>query len=81
MYYIAKNFLPLLQQIADWLKEIGLVGTLCHTSWYLMSTSRYKGLNIRHARVILETTDVKIGGQTKGHTKVKCIPNDRVCSS
>ena len=26
--YIAKNYLPLLQQIADLLKKIGLVGTL-----------------------------------------------------
>ena len=28
VYYIAKNYLPLLQQIADSLKKIGLVGTL-----------------------------------------------------
>ena len=28
MYYIAKNYLPLLQQIADLLKEIGLMETL-----------------------------------------------------
>ena len=26
--YIAKNYLPLLQQIADWLKKVDLVGTL-----------------------------------------------------
>ena len=28
VYYIARNYLPLLQQIADSLKKIGLVGTL-----------------------------------------------------
>ena len=28
VYYITKNYLPLLQQIIDSLKKIGLVGTL-----------------------------------------------------
>ena len=27
-YHFSKNYLPLLQQIADWLKKIGQVGTL-----------------------------------------------------
>ena len=35
VYYIAKNYLPLLQQNADWLKKIGLVGMLLKvvTGW------------------------------------------------
>ena len=36
VYYIAKNYLPLLQQIADSLKKIGLVGTLLQSRfWYI----------------------------------------------
>ena len=52
-----------------------------HTLWYLVSTWRYKALKIRHAQVIFKTTYVKIRGQSKGHTKVKCISNDGVYSS
>ena len=32
VYYIAKNYLPLLQQIVDSLKKIGLVETLLYSS-------------------------------------------------
>ena len=35
VYYIAKNYLPLLQQIADSLKKTGLVGTLAHCVLYV----------------------------------------------
>jgi len=42
-------------------------------SLYLVSTSRYKALKVRHARVLLETAYVENRGQSKGHTKLKYI--------
>ena len=41
VYYIAKNYLPLLQQIADSLKKTGLMGTLCVTDFDFKVLMKY----------------------------------------